>query len=93
MIDQFVASRGEWFSAQMLAQMLGYDFIDAAEFIAFEKRGHYSHEATRKNAARIDLMTRAARGASAPSPELLQGNLSFPVDSPFSPSGPLQGVP
>ena len=66
MIDQFVASRGEWFSAQMLAQMLGYDFIDAAEFIAFEKRGHYSHEATRKNAARIDLMTRAARGVVIP---------------------------
>ncbi|MDI9490284.1 MAG: aspartate kinase [Clostridiaceae bacterium] len=43
----YTASRGEYFSAKLMAAYLGYEFIDAAEIIRFDQRGKYDEKATR----------------------------------------------
>lgn len=42
----FVASRGEYLGARLLAEYLGYDFIDAADVIRFKRSGTYDADAT-----------------------------------------------
>lgn len=44
--EEFVASRGEYFNALILAEYLGYEFIDAAEIIFFKKSGRLDEKAT-----------------------------------------------
>lgn len=44
----YAASRGEYLSGLLLADLLGYDFIDAAGVIAFDKKGVYDAEKTMK---------------------------------------------
>ncbi|MEX2670864.1 MAG: aspartate kinase [Phycisphaeraceae bacterium] len=47
----YTASRGEYLNGIILADMLGYDFVDAAEIIHFDQRGRFdqkqTHEAIR----------------------------------------------
>lgn len=42
----FVASRGEYLGALLLAEYLGYDFVDAADVVVFRCSGSYDSEAT-----------------------------------------------
>ncbi|MDO4355167.1 MAG: aspartate kinase [Clostridia bacterium] len=42
----FAASRGEYLNGRMLADYLGWDFIDAADVIKFDRRGNFASEWT-----------------------------------------------
>lgn len=42
----FVASRGEYLSAILLADYLGYEFVDAAEVVIFDEDGTWNADAT-----------------------------------------------
>ncbi|MEI6101989.1 MAG: aspartate kinase, partial [Eubacteriales bacterium] len=42
----FAASRGEYLNGLLIADLLGYDFIDAADVIFFNEKGTYDHEKT-----------------------------------------------
>ncbi len=42
----FAASRGEYFNGIILAHFMGWDFIDAAEVIKFDKHGRFAAEWT-----------------------------------------------
>ncbi|MBR4623809.1 MAG: aspartate kinase [Clostridia bacterium] len=44
----YAASRGEYLNGLLLAEYLGYAFIDAAEVILFDKRGRYDETNTEK---------------------------------------------
>lgn len=44
----YAASRGEALNGPIIAALLGYDFIDAAEVIRFDKKGRLDAEATQK---------------------------------------------
>ncbi|WP_253199356.1 aspartate kinase [Clostridium tagluense] len=44
--EEYVASRGEYFNGLILAEYLGYEFIDAAEIIVFKKSGRLDEKAT-----------------------------------------------
>ena len=42
----YAASRGEYLNSLLIAELLGYDFIDAADVIFFNEKGLYNHEKT-----------------------------------------------
>lgn len=42
----YIASRGEYLNAQMIASYLGYDFVDAAAMIKFDEKGRFMEELT-----------------------------------------------
>ena len=42
----YMASRGEFLSAKMIAAYIGYDFVDAADIIKFDKKGRLLEEET-----------------------------------------------
>jgi aspartate kinase len=42
----YAASRGEYLSGLILAELLGYDFVDAAEVVFFDAHGHFDPEVT-----------------------------------------------
>lgn len=42
----YAASRGEFLNGQILAALLGYTFVDAADLIFFDSRGKLDHEKT-----------------------------------------------
>lgn len=44
--EDYVASRGEYLNGLILAEYLGYEFIDAAEVIFFKKSGRLDEKAT-----------------------------------------------
>ncbi len=44
--EAYVASRGEYLNALLLAEYLGYDFVDAADVVAFTPAGTYDSDAT-----------------------------------------------
>ena len=44
----FIASRGEYFSARLMAEYLGYAFVDAAEWLCFDYRGKVNAEKSEK---------------------------------------------
>lgn len=44
--EEYVASRGEYLNGLILAEYLGYEFIDAAEIIVFKKSGRLDEKAT-----------------------------------------------
>lgn len=50
MLDQptpdFCASRGEYMNGRLLAAYLGWDFVDPAEFIKFDRHGAFASEWT-----------------------------------------------
>ena len=39
--EDYVASRGEYLNGLILAELLGYDFVDAAEIICFNEAGYF----------------------------------------------------
>ncbi|MDO4355076.1 MAG: hypothetical protein Q4E13_01035 [Clostridia bacterium] len=59
----FLASRGEFYSARILAHALGFDFVDAAELIRFRSDGQVDFSAT---AAAIRRTLRAGQRAVIP---------------------------
>ncbi|MDR2088077.1 MAG: aspartate kinase, partial [Clostridiales Family XIII bacterium] len=42
----YIASRGEYMSAVIVAEYLGYDFVDTAGLILFDKKGRLLHDET-----------------------------------------------
>ncbi len=46
--EAYVASRGEYLNALLLAEYLGYQFVDAADVIRFDSGGEYDQKATLK---------------------------------------------
>ncbi|MCR4712664.1 MAG: homoserine O-succinyltransferase, partial [Clostridia bacterium] len=45
-IHDYVASRGEYLTARLMAEVTGWDFLDAAELIRFDDRGKYDEAAS-----------------------------------------------
>jgi aspartate kinase len=50
----YIASRGEYFNAKVLAAYLGYTFVDAANFVLFGDKGRFLMEET-NNALKVAL--------------------------------------
>lgn len=50
----YIASRGEFLNAKLIAAYLGYDFIDASKIIKFDDKGRFMEELT-DNAIRKEL--------------------------------------
>ena len=44
--SDYIASRGEYLNGKLIAAYLGWDFIDAADFILFDERGKFLPEET-----------------------------------------------
>ena len=44
----YIASRGEYLNALLMARFLGFDFVDAAGLIRFNERGHFLAQETDK---------------------------------------------
>lgn len=42
----YIASRGEYLNAKLIASYLGYDFVDAASMIRFDEKGRFMEELT-----------------------------------------------
>ncbi|MEX0774714.1 MAG: aspartate kinase [Phycisphaeraceae bacterium] len=42
----YAASRGEYLNGLIIAELLGYDFVDAADIIVFDAHGRFDSEAT-----------------------------------------------
>ena len=42
----YIASRGEYLNAMLIAAYLGYDFIDAADLIRFDEKGRFMEDLT-----------------------------------------------
>ncbi len=51
--DDYLISRGEYLNAKIMAEYLGYDFVDAAELIKFDEDGHFLDRETDRNVAEI----------------------------------------
>lgn len=49
--EDYIASRGEYLNAIVVAGMLGYDFIDAAGVILFDEKGRFLAEETNRELA------------------------------------------
>ena len=49
----YIASRGEYLNAKVIAEYFGYEFLDATKFVRF-KKGELDLVATMENAKRID---------------------------------------
>ncbi len=58
-IEGYIASRGEYWMAKIMADILGYRFIDATSFIAFDKNGALDMPETERRAKNIGLDTTA----------------------------------
>ncbi len=50
--SDYVASRGEYLNAQLIAAFLGYEFVDAGEMIRFDEGGRLLEEETNKLVAK-----------------------------------------
>lgn len=56
----YAASRGEYLNGMIMAEYLGYEFIDAAEVIFFDEKGAFDAEATdRELSERLEHVERA----------------------------------
>lgn len=44
--EDYIASRGEYLNARVIAAYLGYDFVDAAEMVCFDEKGRFLEEKT-----------------------------------------------
>ena len=55
----FAASRGEYLNAKLLAAYLGFDFLDATEFIRFRDDGTFDDDATGLRADALTAFDRA----------------------------------
>lgn len=61
----YAASRGEYLSAMVMAERLGFDFVDAEDIVKFAADGSFSGEYTNDVASRI-LMSKVEVGAVIP---------------------------
>ncbi len=59
----FLVSRGEFLIATMLAEALGYEFVDARGIIRFNASGQFDWEATKQN---LSWLTEEAKGYVIP---------------------------
>ena len=50
----YIASRGEYLNAKLIASYLGYDFVDAASMIRFDEKGRFMEDLT-KTAIQMEL--------------------------------------
>ena len=50
----FIISRGEYLMAVLMARLLGYKFLDAANFVVIKKDGTADIESTRRNFSKLD---------------------------------------
>ena len=56
----FAASRGEYLSARVVADFMGFEFVDAADMIRFDRHGKLNNDYTDdKVASRLDNVTNA----------------------------------
>ena len=46
--SDYIASRGEYLNAMIIAAYLGYDFVDAAKMVKFDEKGRFMEELTNK---------------------------------------------
>ena len=44
----YIASRGEYLNAMIIADYLGYDFVDAASIVRFDEKGRFMEELTNR---------------------------------------------
>ncbi len=44
----YIASRGEYLNAMIIAAYLGYDFVDAAKMVKFDEKGRFMEDLTNK---------------------------------------------
>ncbi|MSU73847.1 aspartate kinase [Candidatus Kaiserbacteria bacterium] len=58
----YAVSRGEWVNAQIVAEVLGYEFVDSQRFIVLDKNGRCMLDATKRHAERIGLLEKARHG-------------------------------
>lgn len=49
----YIASRGEYFNAMLMAEYLGFKFVDAADWLAFDYKGEVDFEKSEKNLREI----------------------------------------
>lgn len=49
----YIASRGEYFNAMLMAEYLGFKFVDAADWLAFDYKGEVDFEKSEKNLSEI----------------------------------------
>ena len=56
--EDYMASRGEYLNALLLADFLGFEFVDAAELICFHSDGTYDDETTLKWTQKLEGMQR-----------------------------------
>lgn len=49
----YAASRGEYLNGLILAHLLGYDFVDPAEGIAFDEKGEFDEKATQQKLSAV----------------------------------------
>jgi len=45
----YIASRGEYLNAKLIAAYLGYDFVDSAKMVRFDEKGRFMEELTDSN--------------------------------------------
>jgi aspartate kinase len=57
--QDYVASRGEYLNGLLLADYLGFTFLDAAELICFHSDGTYDDETTQHWTQRLEKQTKA----------------------------------
>ena len=56
----YAASRGEFLNAPIVAELLGYEFVDATELISFDASGRFNPQATQERThARLSRVQRA----------------------------------
>jgi aspartate kinase len=62
----FLLSRGEYWMAEILSQILGYTFVDAHSFIAFNENGIFDLDETKKSSETICLKRATNKGIVVP---------------------------
>ncbi len=59
----YIVSRGEYLSAKLMANYIGYDFVDAAELIKFDEKGEVDYH---EISERLDVLTQNGNGKVIP---------------------------
>jgi len=63
---EYLASRGEYLNAIIIAKALGFEFIDADEFIHLDEKGRYDQKRTANAAQKIGLVEKVEKGIVVP---------------------------